>query len=107
MLSAQSLACPIALAEESTNADPQNAPMRRALADAYFGMATVDSSAVTKKTPHQSVDSTREAREWYQKSLTIYEDLKSKGALTGAYAGKADEVTREIDKCDASLAKLH
>jgi len=96
----------IALAEESSNADPQNVPLRRLLAEAYSGMATVYSSGNTKKSP-QRVESLRVAREWSQKSLTIYQDMKSKETLRGADADKEDEAAREIDKCDAFLVKLH
>jgi non-specific serine/threonine protein kinase/serine/threonine-protein kinase len=43
------------------------------------------------------------AKDAYQKSLDIYEDMKSKGTLSGADAGKADELAKEIAKCDAAL----
>lgn len=45
----------------------------------------------------------RAARDWYQKSLGIYKEMKSKGTLGGADAGKPDEVAREIANCDAAL----
>jgi len=43
------------------------------------------------------------AREAYQKALDIYQDLKSKGTLSAADAGKPDELAKEIAKCDAAI----
>jgi len=45
------------------------------------------------------------AKEAYQKALDIYQDMKNKGKLSGADAGKPDELTKEIAKCDAALEK--
>jgi len=35
--------------------------------------------------------------------LDIYQDMKNKGTLSGADAGKPDELTKAIAKCDAVL----
>ena len=45
----------------------------------------------------------RAAKDAYQKSLDIYQDMKSKSTLSGADAGKPDELAKEIAKCDAAL----
>jgi non-specific serine/threonine protein kinase/serine/threonine-protein kinase len=45
------------------------------------------------------------ARDAYQKALDIYQDMKSKGTLSSADAGKPDEVAAEIAKCDAALSR--
>ncbi|HYW70573.1 MAG TPA: hypothetical protein VE961_06050 [Pyrinomonadaceae bacterium] len=47
----------------------------------------------------------RAAKDAYQKALDIYQDLKNKGTLGGADSSKPDELTKEIAKCDAALAK--
>ncbi len=96
----------IRLAEESCSADPQNARMRRGLAETYSGMATVYSSMPAKSAPSKNIKSLGEARSWYQKSLDIYQDMKNKGTLNGAVASKPDEVARDIAKCDDALKKL-
>jgi non-specific serine/threonine protein kinase/serine/threonine-protein kinase len=54
-------------------------------------------------TSNQRTNHWREARDFYQKSLDIYQDMKSKGTLSGADAGKPDEAAREIARCDAAL----
>jgi hypothetical protein len=41
----------------------------------------------------------------FQKSLDIYQDMKSKGTLSGSDASKPDEVAREIARCDLALSK--
>ena len=43
-----------------------------------------------------------EAADAYRKSLDIYQDMKNKGTLSGADAGKPDEIAKEIAKCDAA-----
>jgi non-specific serine/threonine protein kinase/serine/threonine-protein kinase len=48
----------------------------------------------------------RAAKDAYQKSLDIYQDMKSKGTLKGTDADKPDEIAKEIAKCDEALKKL-
>ncbi|MDQ3920498.1 MAG: hypothetical protein M3348_18715 [Acidobacteriota bacterium] len=47
----------------------------------------------------------REARSWYQKSLDLWHQVGSGGTLSRADADKADEVVREIAKCDTALGE--
>ncbi len=47
----------------------------------------------------------QEARAWYQKSLSIWQDMKAKGALGGADKTKLEEVEREITSGDAAMKK--
>ena len=90
----------IGLAEESGNRDPQNARTRRVLAQAYNEMAVHWSNPSTRSSDK---DSLREACAWYQKSRDIWQDMKDKGTLSGADAGKPDELNKEIAKCDAQV----
>ena len=43
------------------------------------------------------------ARDTFQRSLDIWVDLRNRGIITGVDAGKAEEIRREIAKCDAAL----
>ena len=43
------------------------------------------------------------AKDAYQKSLDIYQDMKSRGTLSGADAGKPDDLAKEIARCDVAL----
>ena len=45
----------------------------------------------------------QEARNWYQKSLDIWQDLRNHGTLTKPDTDKPDEVTREIAQLDHLL----
>jgi non-specific serine/threonine protein kinase/serine/threonine-protein kinase len=47
----------------------------------------------------------RVARMWYQKSLNIWLDMKSRGTLSSADAGEPNGVSREITKCDTALGE--
>jgi hypothetical protein len=44
-----------------------------------------------------------DAKDAYQKARDIYQEMKSKGTLSGADAPKPTERTKEIAKCDAVL----
>jgi tetratricopeptide (TPR) repeat protein len=80
---------------------PANAKTRTDLALTYYDLGMARSKFEPAKS--QSEDRWREARGWYQKSLDIYQDMKSKGTLNGTDAGKPDELAKEIAKCDAAL----
>jgi hypothetical protein len=60
-------------------------------------------SNLVEPTANKRIDAVREARAWYQKSLDIYQDMKSRGTLSGADTSKPDEIAKEIAKCDAAL----
>src|SRR6185369_15040965 len=45
------------------------------------------------------------AKDAYQKALNVYQDMKSKGTLSPADAGKPDELAKEIAKCDAVISR--
>lgn len=51
-------------------------------------------------------DFLEEARTWYQRSLTTWQDLRSRGMAGKTDAGKADQVQAEIRKCEAEIVKL-
>jgi non-specific serine/threonine protein kinase/serine/threonine-protein kinase len=94
------LAKAIQLAEQAASSDPENAQARRDEAEAFLAMADLCASEGKRK----RFDEWQEARSWYQKSLNIYEDMKTHGTLSGADAGKPDQLGKEIAKCDAALA---
>ena len=61
-------------------------------------------AALAAKTgPSKVSQEWRAARDAYQKSLDIFQDMKNKGTLKGADATKPDELEREIARCDAAL----
>jgi hypothetical protein len=72
----------------------------RTLADSYFQVGR-NYGLLAAKTG--ATKRWEEARSWHQKSLNIWQDMKSKGSLTDADQKKLDEVSSELKKCDAAL----
>jgi eukaryotic-like serine/threonine-protein kinase len=86
----------VLVAASPTNAGAHNtlAQLYRQLGDSY--------AALGGKGSKQQWSAAKDA---YQKALEIYQDMKSKGTLSGADAGKPDELAKEIAKCDEALTK--
>lgn len=80
---------------------PTNVSARNTLALLYRQLGESYAALGAKGTQQ----SWSEARNAYQKALDIYQELKSKGTLAGADAGKPDELAKEIAKCDMILKK--
>ncbi len=93
------------IAESLIKIDAANAGAQTLLASAYYQIGKYNASLAG--TPGTAIDQQRqrwlEARTWYQKSLGIWQDMKSKATLSAANATKPDEIAREIAKCDAAL----
>jgi hypothetical protein len=47
----------------------------------------------------------REARSWYERSARVYEEMRTRGSLVGLMAHDAEEVARELRRCDEALRK--
>jgi len=80
-----------------------NNSARELMAQSYFQLGKCDALLAAKAATEKGTDAWREAKGHYQKSLEIYQDMKSKGTLSGADAGKPDELAKEIAKCDANV----
>jgi serine/threonine protein kinase len=94
------------LAEASFNHDPQNARVRGRLAGICADLADLYRKVAEQRDPPSAVNrkaNLQTARGLYERSLNIYQDLKSKGTLSAADDSKPDEIAREIAKCDAAL----
>jgi hypothetical protein len=60
--------------------------------------------ATEAKTPASArTENWREARAWYQRSLAIWLDMRSKNALSPADASKPEDLARRIAQCDEAL----
>ena len=81
-------------------ASPTNSTARNTLAQLYAQLGASQAALAEKG---RQMEQWRAAKEAYQKSLDLYQDMKSKGKLTPADAKKLDELTAEIAKCDAAL----
>lgn len=81
-----------------------NNSARDLLGQSYSQLGKCYALSAAKATPGKGADEWRKATSYYQKSLDIFQDMKNGGTLSGAEAGKPDELTLEIAKCDAALA---
>jgi tetratricopeptide (TPR) repeat protein len=81
--------------------DGTNTAARNNLGSAYFQLGKGHSLLASAG---KQRDEWRQARDWYQKSLTTWQELKADGKLAGKDSGKADQVTGEIAKCVAALS---
>lgn len=80
---------------------PKNASARNTLAQLYAQLGKIDVARAS--TDAKTKDEWIAAKEAYQKALTLYEEMKAKGTLSGADRDKPDELTVEIAKCEAAL----
>ena len=96
------------LAESSSKRDPANARIRRQLAKVWAEMAgTHRSLAPRNESPQRDrLADLRTARDRYERSLEIWQDMKNKGLLSRIDVGKPDEVAQKIADCDAALNSI-
>ena len=95
----------IRIDEALLSTSPTNAFARNTLAQLYEAMGSCNAKLAAKAGTSnvKQNEQWRAAKDAYQKSLDIYQDMKSKSTLSGADAGKPDELAKEIAKCDAVL----
>jgi eukaryotic-like serine/threonine-protein kinase len=86
------------VASSSTNVSARNT-----LAQLDSQLGASHAALATKSGAGKQNAQWQAAKDAYQKSLDIYQDMKSKGTLSGADAGKPDELAKEIAKCDVAL----
>jgi tetratricopeptide (TPR) repeat protein len=78
---------------------PTNASARNTEAQLYRQLGDSHAALGAKGNKQQWGD----AKDAYQKALDTYQDMESKGTLSGADTAKPAELTKEIAKCDAVL----
>jgi len=90
------------MAEDPTNASHRSmrAQAYTYLGDAYVALATSREASQGEITQHWNA-----GRDMYRRSLSVWEEMRSRGILSVPDTGKPEEVTRNIAKCDASLAR--
>ena len=100
--------CHKALAElGEIKEDPANAHHRflRAEAYQYLGYAYGELAAARKASADASRQHMVAARNQFQESLNVLDDLRSRGALDPASENWAKEIAGEVAKCDVALSK--
>ena len=89
----------------AANAKNSTAAKYLAVVYAQLGKCHRLMASASGKTSSQRVDHWRDAKDWYQKSFEIYQDMKSRGTLGGADQNKPAELSSEITTCDGALKK--
>jgi non-specific serine/threonine protein kinase/serine/threonine-protein kinase len=99
----------LAIFKSLPSADQNNDFALSGMAGTCTGMGMAHAAlAMTKgATVGQQLTHWREARSWYQKSLDIWLEMRSRGALARVDADKPQDMAGEIAQCDAAIAKLH
>lgn len=89
------------LAEEDSAQAPRNVRLRARLALRFLEVGKLHEEIAR----HHSGDKSewQQAHGYFQRSLAIWQDLRSKGTLIPAEAHEPDEVAGEIAKCDVAL----
>ncbi len=95
----------VRIREELSAGSPTNALMRHDLALAYasFGEACKKLAQSEHSTRDRGAADWKAARQWYDKSLQIWQEMKSKNVLWGTDANKPEEISREIAICETAL----
>lgn len=88
-------------------ADEHKTPLEiTSQAKAYSTLATAYSSLGNRNaSSEKKLEHLREARFWYQKSLRTWQQNPNRGSTDPTHQDES-EVTQELAKCDAALAKL-
>lgn len=95
----------LTILNELTSADPTNAVNRRNLAICYdrFAVAYARQAADVKLSPAQRTTHWKEARDWYQKELNLYTELRESGTLMPTDTTKPDELSAKVRECEEEM----
>ena len=85
--------------------DLGNAYLRGLEAQAYGWIGKSYAQVAASAASTQSGEYCRHAREMFQRSVQIWQDLRARGTLAADDAPKLDEAHRELARCDAALAE--
>jgi non-specific serine/threonine protein kinase/serine/threonine-protein kinase len=86
-------------AEANSNSDPENTMMRSELARVYSKLARAHVAAASNASlADDKKNNLAAARNWYQKSLAIWLDLRDRKALQGTDLSEVDKVTEELTR---------
>jgi non-specific serine/threonine protein kinase/serine/threonine-protein kinase len=89
------------LFEDAAARDPTNADWRPGLADLYQSLGDAHAATATGR---RRVEGLYTARAWYQRSLGVWLDLRTRGSLAPADAGRIEDASRRVQTCDAALS---
>ena len=98
----------MAIRESMVAADSENAEGRNQLGRIYEKLGRYHAWQAAKNVSRQhSAENWREARRWYQQSFDVWKSLQQHKTLAVDYANKPLEISRQLAKCDAAIARFH
>jgi len=80
--------------------------VRWRLADSYSGLSRYHASRAVASTAAERLDHWREARQYAQKSLRLWEGWSRNAASTSFDRLRREQATSAVAACDAALSKL-
>jgi tetratricopeptide (TPR) repeat protein len=89
----------IRIGEELAAASPADVAVQRTFAQLLTQLGAAHAKAAAARPERWS-----DAKSAYARALTVYENLKAGGKLSGADARKPEELAAEISKCDAAIS---
>jgi non-specific serine/threonine protein kinase/serine/threonine-protein kinase len=98
----------VTIAEPMASSHPENLEVLYALADSYSGMGDVCAANANYVTRALRTDLLREARSWFDKSLSLWKKIPKPGPVSpnGFRSGKPAEVARRLGTIQTLGAKL-
>jgi hypothetical protein len=80
--------------------------VRWRLADSYAGLSRYHAARAAVARPAERLDHWREARQYAQQSLDLWEGWSQHAASTSFDQRRREQAARAVAACDAALAKL-
>jgi tetratricopeptide (TPR) repeat protein len=90
---------------QQTPVDPTNMYIRGLAAQGYGWLGKAQAKLASSSAERERKHRWRTAREMFQRSLDIWQDLRARGTLAADDMARLDEAMREIAMCDAALAR--
>ena len=96
------------LAQEAVNKNADNLRLQQSLADCYEGLGKHQAALASGQglPTEKRIEAWREAREWYQKSLSVWRDWPKRGVSGPFDLGRAELAALAIAQCDAAISRL-
>ena len=96
----------VAIGEELSRMDPRNADVRIRLVVSYESLGSLEERIASAATNRQAARrSWLEARSWYERSRTVWLDLRKQNASTGLDEEGFRQLTEAISRSDSALRK--
>jgi len=80
--------------------------VRWRLADSYTGLSRYHATRAAAAPPAERLNHWREARNWAQQSLSLWEGWSRHAPSTGFDTRRREQAARAVAECEAALAKL-